>query len=292
MQELEKNCLGTMGKTPFGFMSCARALAPCLLPTHPVQPRAPAWAGSRGSWAPPGTRCPVPRQQAQPPGEMDPLWMDTWREIFYDLIDKVKPEDEWDLKMVQGLTPEACPGAGRRWWRSMAWPGESSGDGGSQPWSLAKDGFRGQGGMLPAQAELPEFTYELHQTPVLEARSCCPQRKQSASVHLSLPACLGFKGKNFGSGRFSCSLMSSKTIVVTGAFPHLPCLAQSQRWSCLLQPCCVSVFLPVKWLATLPEPWGTWFLQCCQPREVLGMQLGLAFGSYWGTKAAASDPLW
>lgn len=40
---------------------------------------------------------------------MDPLWMDTWREICCDLIDEVKPEDEWDLKMDQGLIPEALP---------------------------------------------------------------------------------------------------------------------------------------------------------------------------------------
>ncbi|XP_009466789.1 PREDICTED: receptor-transporting protein 4-like [Nipponia nippon] len=40
---------------------------------------------------------------------MDPLQTDTWREIFYDLIDEVKPENEWELKMVQGLTAEALP---------------------------------------------------------------------------------------------------------------------------------------------------------------------------------------
>ncbi|XP_009693181.1 PREDICTED: receptor-transporting protein 2-like [Cariama cristata] len=40
---------------------------------------------------------------------MDLLWMDTWREIFYGLIDEVEPEDEWDLKVDQSLTPEALP---------------------------------------------------------------------------------------------------------------------------------------------------------------------------------------
>ena len=28
--------------------------------------------------------------------------MDTWREIFYDLIHEMEPEDKWDLKMDQG----------------------------------------------------------------------------------------------------------------------------------------------------------------------------------------------
>lgn len=62
-----------------------------------------------------GTACPVgttlaqPGQQAQPLGEMDQLWMDTWREVFYEHTDKVKPEDEWDLQMDQGLTPKALP---------------------------------------------------------------------------------------------------------------------------------------------------------------------------------------
>jgi len=54
----EENQLGTVGKAPFGLVSCAQALAP--------------WTGSKGSWAPLGTH-PVPGQQAQPLAEMDLL---------------------------------------------------------------------------------------------------------------------------------------------------------------------------------------------------------------------------
>uniref|UniRef100_A0A8C8AU71 Uncharacterized protein n=1 Tax=Otus sunia TaxID=257818 RepID=A0A8C8AU71_9STRI len=42
-------------------------------------------------------------------GEKDLLQFDTWSKIFYEPIDEVKPEDEWDLKMDQGPTPEALP---------------------------------------------------------------------------------------------------------------------------------------------------------------------------------------
>uniref|UniRef100_A0A8C0EX06 Uncharacterized protein n=1 Tax=Bubo bubo TaxID=30461 RepID=A0A8C0EX06_BUBBB len=54
-------------------------------------------------------RSPCDLRASLPLGEKDLLRLDTWSKIFYEPIDEVKPEGEWDLKMDQGLTPEALP---------------------------------------------------------------------------------------------------------------------------------------------------------------------------------------
>nr|XP_009680507.1 PREDICTED: receptor-transporting protein 2-like [Struthio camelus australis] len=46
---------------------------------------------------------------------MEQLWMDSWRDIFYNVIEQVKPEHKWALKMDQNLAPSALP----RGWKQV-----------------------------------------------------------------------------------------------------------------------------------------------------------------------------
>lgn len=55
--------------------------------------------------------------------------------------------------------------------------------------------------------------------------------------------------------------------------------------------CCASVSPSVKWLATLPEPWGTGLLQCCQPGEEFGVQQGCRL-AHTGAPRLMLQPLW
>ena len=145
---------------------------------------------------------------------------------------------------------------------------------------------------------ITSLIYELCWTSVLKAHSCCPEVKQSAPAHLSLPACLGFKGQNCGSGRASRSLMSCESGMVTGVFARSPMpgpasemVTSQAALGKFVQLCCASVSPSIKWLATLPEPWGTWLPQCCQPGEELRVQRGWHL-AHTGAPRLLLQPLW